>query len=147
MQEAAKDKDIVISVDRWMKTIEEKGGKGWFNDCINGNPKLYMIAWCTKFQLEVRATRPLACRNLWASVLLIVFTITILKVMKDDSLISCVDSTRGIARSLRPEKTERTRKNKRDFDTSAYLFTILVKDRVLQKGIPVAYMLCSSESS
>ncbi|KAF9353528.1 hypothetical protein BGX34_011511 [Mortierella sp. NVP85] len=61
------------------------------------------------------------------------------------NLIACVDSTRGIARSLRPEKAERNRKNK-NLDTSAYLFTILVKDRVLQKGIPVSHMVCSSES-
>ncbi|KAF9998688.1 hypothetical protein BGZ65_005834, partial [Modicella reniformis] len=68
-------------------------------------------------------------------------------VMKDVSLIACVDSTRGIAGSLRSEKDRKEQKEQEGFDTSAYLFTILVKDRVLQKGIPVAYMLCSSESS
>ena len=48
--------------------------------------------------------------------------------MEDDSLIAYVDSTRKVAKSLRPEKGKRGRKG----DTPTHLFTILVKDSVLQ---------------
>ncbi|KAI8362209.1 hypothetical protein B0O80DRAFT_95336 [Mortierella sp. GBAus27b] len=108
MKECARDVDVVKSVDRWMQEIEQEGGKGCFRDCMNGDPMLYMIAWCTKFQLE----------------------------MMEDSLIACLDSTHGVAKPLR-----------KDNDASVYLFAIMVKDRVLHKGFPIAYMLCSSESS
>ncbi|KAF9343102.1 hypothetical protein BGX34_007218 [Mortierella sp. NVP85] len=52
MKERARDTDLVTSVHRWMKEIEEKGGKGWFYDHIDNNPLQYLIAWCTQFQLK-----------------------------------------------------------------------------------------------
>ncbi|KAF9343784.1 hypothetical protein BGX34_006370, partial [Mortierella sp. NVP85] len=52
-----------------------------------------------------------------------------------------MDSTHKVVRSLRSDE-----KIKNTF-TSAYLYTILVKDRNVQKGIHVAYMICNSEST
>ncbi|KAF9944134.1 hypothetical protein BGZ65_012562, partial [Modicella reniformis] len=51
MKEARVD-NVVIGVENWTKEVEEHGDKGWFLDRIGNDPKSYMIAWCTKFQLE-----------------------------------------------------------------------------------------------
>ncbi|KAI8357056.1 hypothetical protein B0O80DRAFT_99886 [Mortierella sp. GBAus27b] len=143
MKERARDTDPIMSVHRWMKEIRERGGKGWFYDHIDNNPLQYLIAWCTQFQLEV---------------------------MNDGSLIFCLDSTEGIAKPLRPvpsvgrqnekdgsrqdekdrgrqDEKDRSRQDKKDRSNTVHLFTILVKDRVLRKGIPVAHMLSSAASS
>ncbi|KAK3810386.1 MAG: hypothetical protein J3Q66DRAFT_391483 [Benniella sp.] len=109
-KEFTRHNNAVTSAECWMKEIEQRGGKGWCNDRIDNNPKTYLIAWCTRFQLQV---------------------------VKDDSLVACMDSTRGIAKPLKPETDEK----------EICLFTILVKDRVVRKDIPIAHMLCSSESS
>jgi len=61
--------------------------------------------------------------------------------MEQNRLIACMDSTHKVVRSLRSDE-----KIKNTF-TSAYLYTILVKDRNVQRGIPVAYMICNSEST
>jgi len=60
--------------------------------------------------------------------------------MKDNDTISCMDSTHKTVKSLKPSK------DKDKVFASAYLFTILVKDRNVQRGIPIAFMICSSES-
>ena len=52
-----------------------------------------------------------------------------------------MDSTHKVVRSMRPAETE----TKKVF-TSAYLYTILVKDQNVQRGIPIAFMICNSES-
>lgn len=58
--------------------------------------------------------------------------------MEQNRLIACMDSTHKVVRSLRPDKV------KKKIFTSAYLYTILVKDRNVQRGIPVAFMICNS---
>ncbi|KAF9342406.1 hypothetical protein BGX34_008215, partial [Mortierella sp. NVP85] len=97
-----------------MKQIQDAGGKAFFQDYIDGDQKSFIVAWCTAFQLRV---------------------------MEQNRLIACMDSTHKVVRSLRPDE-----KIKNTF-TSAYLYTILVKDRDVQRGIPVAYMICNSEST
>jgi hypothetical protein len=52
-----------------------------------------------------------------------------------------MDSTHKIVRSMKPDES------KKKVFTSGYLFTILVKDKNVQMGIPVAFMICSSEST
>ena len=58
------------SAECWMKEIEQRGGKGWCTDRIDNNPKTYMIAWCTRFQLQVGSTTytgiPLSISDLFA---------------------------------------------------------------------------------
>lgn len=61
--------------------------------------------------------------------------------MKDNATIVCMDSTHKAVKSLKPSA-----ENDKVF-TSAYLFTILVKDRKVQTGIPIAFMVCNSEST
>lgn len=51
-----------------------------------------------------------------------------------------MDSTHRVVKSLRPDP-----ENKKAHGT-AYLFTILVKDRQAHSGIPIAFMVCNSES-
>ena len=48
-----KDKDVVKSVEKWIKQIEEDKGRGIFLDKIDEDPKHFMIAWCSAFQLQV----------------------------------------------------------------------------------------------
>ncbi|KAK3805237.1 MAG: hypothetical protein JOS17DRAFT_768795 [Linnemannia elongata] len=64
-----------------------------------------------------------------------------LKIMKDNTTIVCMDSTHKTVKSLKPSP-----ENDKVY-TSAYLFTILVRDRKSQTGIPIAFMVCNSESS
>jgi len=61
--------------------------------------------------------------------------------MEQNRLVACMDSTHKVVRSLRQDEA------KRNIFTSAYLYTILVKDRNVQRGIPVAFMICNSEST
>ncbi|KAF9584081.1 hypothetical protein BGW38_007631 [Lunasporangiospora selenospora] len=77
-----------------------------------GKERSYMVAWCTKFQLEI---------------------------MQRNRIIACMDSTHKVVRPLMPD-------GKKVKDASA-LFTILVKDIVLHQGIPIAYLICNTEST
>ncbi|KAI1287927.1 hypothetical protein EDD11_010120 [Mortierella claussenii] len=61
--------------------------------------------------------------------------------LKDNETIACMDSTHRTVKSINPSAT-----NDKAY-ASAYLFTILIKDRNVQRGIPVAFMICGSESS
>ncbi|KAI7830774.1 hypothetical protein BC939DRAFT_261349 [Gamsiella multidivaricata] len=54
--------------------------------------------------------------------------------------IVCMDSTHKAVRSLLPDPD-----NEKVFP-SAYLFTVLVRDRAANIGIPIAFMVCNSES-
>ncbi|KAI8362450.1 hypothetical protein B0O80DRAFT_100408 [Mortierella sp. GBAus27b] len=109
-----KASNIVTSVERWIKQIQDNGGKGLFQTNISGDPKSFLVAWCTGFQLRV---------------------------MEQNRLIACMDSTHKVVRALQPDE-----KKKKTFP-SAYLYTIVVKDRNVQSGIPVAFMICNSEST
>ncbi|KAI8601365.1 hypothetical protein EDD21DRAFT_289906, partial [Dissophora ornata] len=51
----------------------------------------------------------------------------------------CIDSTHMAVKSLKSGG------DTVQAYTSSFLFTILVKDRNVQKGIPIAYMFCNSE--
>lgn len=64
-----------------------------------------------------------------------------LKIMKDNTTIVRMDSTHKTVKSLKPSPEDDKIFN------SAYLFTILVRDRKSQTGIPIAFMVCNSESS
>lgn len=62
------------------------------------------------------------------------------KVMAENTDIFCMDSTHKTVRHLRPiEESGKEYK-------SGYLFTLLVKDRVVQKSILIAFLICGSES-
>ncbi|KAI8603671.1 hypothetical protein EDD21DRAFT_20127 [Dissophora ornata] len=63
-----------------------------------------------------------------------------LKIMQRNDVIACMDSTHGVIKSLMPDKTRKVR-------NGTAMFTILVKDLILQKGIPIAHMTCSTEST
>lgn len=65
----------------------------------------------------------------------------IFKVMGDSTKIVCMDSTHKTVKSLKPDP-----KNDKRF-ASAYLFTLLVKDVKTQLGVPIAFMVCNSEST
>ncbi|GJJ78543.1 hypothetical protein EMPS_10902 [Entomortierella parvispora] len=63
-----------------------------------------------------------------------------LKVMEANTGIMCMDSTHKTVKSLLPS---------RDNDmvyTSGFLFTILVRDRKTHSSVPIAFMICNSES-
>jgi len=60
--------------------------------------------------------------------------------MGNNNNIVCMDSTHKVVKSLRPSLQDD------DAFASAFLFTILVKDRQVQTGIPIAFMVCNSES-
>lgn len=64
----------------------------------------------------------------------------VFKVMGSNTKIVCMDSTHKTVKSLKPDP-----ENDKRF-TSAYLFTLLVKDVQTQLGVPVAFMVCNSES-
>ncbi|KAI8349830.1 hypothetical protein B0O80DRAFT_428851 [Mortierella sp. GBAus27b] len=49
-----KASNIVTSVERWIKQIQNNGGKGLFQTNISGDPKSFLVAWCTGFQLRGR---------------------------------------------------------------------------------------------
>ncbi|KAF8928324.1 hypothetical protein BGZ47_001695, partial [Haplosporangium gracile] len=63
-----------------------------------------------------------------------------LKIMADNKGIVCMDSTHRTVKLLNSDP-----KNPRVHGT-AYLFTVLVKDRQLRSGISTASMICNSES-
>ncbi|KAF8910400.1 hypothetical protein BGZ58_005911, partial [Dissophora ornata] len=68
-----KDKNVVSSVDLWIKQIQSDGGRGLFEEYKE--PGQFMIAWSTAFQLQI---------------------------MEDNNLIACMDSTHKAVKSLRP---------------------------------------------
>ncbi|KAF9166559.1 hypothetical protein BGX20_000182 [Mortierella sp. AD010] len=55
--------------------------------------------------------------------------------------IVCLDSTYNVVKKLRPVSEDRTQVYE-----SAFLFTLLTKDRFSKKGIPISFMICSNES-
>ncbi|KAF9536271.1 hypothetical protein EC957_011755, partial [Mortierella hygrophila] len=61
-------------------------------------------------------------------------------IMANNKGIVCMDSTHRTVKSLRPDP------NNPKANGTAYLFTILVKDRQSRSGIPIAFMVCNSES-
>ncbi|KAK3819330.1 MAG: hypothetical protein J3R72DRAFT_497555, partial [Linnemannia gamsii] len=63
-----------------------------------------------------------------------------MRIMANNKGIVCMDSTHRTVKSLRPDP-----KHPKAHGT-AYLFTILVKDRQSRSGIPIAFMVCNSES-
>ncbi|KAF9158622.1 hypothetical protein BGX20_003308, partial [Mortierella sp. AD010] len=106
-----KHKGVVTSVRLWLEHIESTGGKGRFVD--KEDKQNFMIAWCTKFQL---------------------------KIMGDNKLIACMDSTHKTVKSLWSSE------DNHKVHSDAYLFTLLVKDRKLLKGVPIAFMITNTES-
>ncbi|KAF9432770.1 hypothetical protein BGZ76_010355 [Entomortierella beljakovae] len=62
-----------------------------------------------------------------------------LKAMDQNTLIACMDSTHKTVKELKCDENLKVYK-------SSFLFTLLVKDRNFQKGIPISYMICNSES-
>jgi len=48
-----KANDIVTSVERWIKQIQDDGGRAFFKNHIDGDLKSFVVAWCTGFQLRV----------------------------------------------------------------------------------------------
>ncbi|KAF8907236.1 hypothetical protein BGZ58_006211, partial [Dissophora ornata] len=65
-------------------------------------------------------------------------------IMSENKLIACMDSTHKTVKALRPVK-EKSLEHP-PVHPSSYLFTILVKDRQVQRGIPIAFMITNSES-
>ncbi|KAF9981559.1 hypothetical protein BGZ80_008772, partial [Entomortierella chlamydospora] len=63
-----------------------------------------------------------------------------LEVMSRHSGIVCMDSTHKTVRSLLPDPDDDK------VFPSAYLFTLLVRDRAANIGVPIAFMVCNSES-
>ncbi|KAF9367472.1 hypothetical protein BGX21_007373 [Mortierella sp. AD011] len=63
-----------------------------------------------------------------------------LKVMAENKTIYCMDSTHKTIKDIVPIE-EGTKVHK-----SGYLFTLLVKDKDIKRGIPVAFLVCKSES-
>lgn len=64
------------------------------------------------------------------------------KVIADNHDIFCMDSTHKTVKGIKKVRLEEGRMTFK----SAYLFTLLVKDCTIKKGIPVAFMISSSES-
>ncbi|KAI7830339.1 hypothetical protein BC939DRAFT_473904 [Gamsiella multidivaricata] len=62
------------------------------------------------------------------------------QVMSKNTNIFCMDSTHKTAKDITPIKEGSKVHN------SVYLFTLLVKDKDVHQGIPVAFMACESES-
>ncbi|KAF9342080.1 hypothetical protein BGX26_008428, partial [Mortierella sp. AD094] len=60
--------------------------------------------------------------------------------MSKNTSICCMDSTHKTAKDITPIK-EGSKVCK-----SVYLFTLLVKDKDIHQGIPVAFMACKCES-
>jgi hypothetical protein len=60
--------------------------------------------------------------------------------MADNTDIVCMDSTHKVVKNLHPAK------DGTQVYQSAFLFTLLVKDRFSKKGIPISFMICSNES-
>ena len=60
--------------------------------------------------------------------------------MEDNTDIVCMDSTHNTTKDIRPVPDAPKAFKK------ALLFTLVVKDRLIRKGIPVAFMISSSES-
>ncbi|KAG0051897.1 hypothetical protein BGZ83_003224 [Gryganskiella cystojenkinii] len=63
-----------------------------------------------------------------------------LEVMAKNRGVVCMDSTHKTVKSLLPDP-----KDDKVFP-SAYLFTLLVRDREANCGVPIAFMVCNSES-
>lgn len=59
--------------------------------------------------------------------------------MGQNRVIACMDSTHKAVKGLTYDGDTKVFK-------SGFLFTLLVKDRNLQKGIPISFMICNSES-
>lgn len=74
--------------------------------------------------------------------LTVLFIFCLPKVMADNRDIFCMDSTHKTVSSISDMQQE----DGRNVSKSAYLFTLLVKDATVHKGIPVAFMVSSSES-
>ncbi|KAF9536156.1 hypothetical protein EC957_012347, partial [Mortierella hygrophila] len=64
----------------------------------------------------------------------------LLQVMSENTNIYCMDSTHKTAKDIAPIEEGGKIHN------SVYLFTLLVKDKDVHQGIPVAFMACKSES-
>ncbi|KAF8946225.1 hypothetical protein BGZ47_001047 [Haplosporangium gracile] len=60
--------------------------------------------------------------------------------MGNNKGILCMDFTHRVVKSLKPDPINE------EVHGTAYLFTILVKDREAHSGIPIAFMVCNSES-
>jgi len=136
-----KDKDVVKSVKLWFKEIEDKGGKTMFVEdaTLTG----FAYGWCTKFQLKVNVVHADSIHTGSSSNLQDYLSWpfpSLFQVMSENTNIYCMDSTHKTAKDITPIK-EGSR-----IHNSAYLFTLLVKDKDVHQGIPVAFMACKSES-
>ena len=69
---------------------------------------------------------------------------TLHQIMSENKLIACMGSTHKAVKCLRPIEDE-SRTNSPGYKL-AYLFTIVVKDHEVQRGIPNAYMITNTES-
>ncbi|KAG0075164.1 hypothetical protein BGZ93_004301, partial [Podila epicladia] len=65
---------------------------------------------------------------------------TMFNVMAENKTIYCMDSTHKTFKDIEPIK-EGNKVHK-----SGYLFTLLIKDKDIKRGIPVAFLACKSES-
>ncbi|KAF9432124.1 hypothetical protein BGZ76_011236 [Entomortierella beljakovae] len=63
-----------------------------------------------------------------------------LEIMSKNTSICCMDSTHMTAKDITPIKEDSK------VFKSVYLFTLLVKDKDIQQGIPVAFMACKCVS-
>jgi hypothetical protein len=60
--------------------------------------------------------------------------------MAENKTIYCMDSTHKTIKDIAPiEEGNKVHK-------SGYLFTLLIKDKDIRRGIPVAFLACKSES-
>jgi hypothetical protein len=64
----------------------------------------------------------------------------VLQIMGDNKLIACMDSTHKTVKSLWPSE------DNHKVHSDSHLFTLLVKDRKLLKGVPIAFMITNTES-
>jgi hypothetical protein len=136
-----KDKDVVKSVKLWFKEIEDKGGKTMFVEdaTLTG----FAYGWCTKFQLKVNVVHAGSIHTGSSSNLQDYLSWpfpSLFQVMSENTNIYCMDSTHKTAKDIAPIEEGSKIHN------SVYLFTLLVKDKDIHQGIPVAFMACKSES-
>lgn len=62
--------------------------------------------------------------------------------MSGNTTVVCLDSTHKMVKAAKETVDDRGHK----WHSSAYLYTVLVKDKWVRKGYPLSFMICSSES-
>ncbi|KAF8959010.1 hypothetical protein BGZ46_001844, partial [Entomortierella lignicola] len=82
IKDSQKKKNVTESVTCWINVIKDKGGKGiFFDDLSIDGKKHFLIAWSTKFQLDIMAS---------------------------NTAIACMDSTYKAVKNLWPSETDNT---------------------------------------